>query len=415
MSGFKSGMRKLVLFVLVAGLGAWAQQPEIPDAPTPKPTSDTSTFPAGTASAPKNVHAPEETEAPANGTPSPDHPGQPVRPGQPADGAQGSREELFKFSSTVSFVQVPVTVRDNAGHLVAGLSSHDFAVFEDGVPQKLSFFTSDPFPLSAAVVVDTNVSATTMKKINDSLPALVGAFSEFDEVALFRYGNTVQEVSSFMGSGSIPSAALQRLKRVGREGGPPVVSGPMGAGQTVNGHPVDPQTPHVYTAPKESHVLNDAILRAAQSLSRRERVRRRIIFVISDGQESGSTANYDEVRKVLLSNNISVYALGVDAASYPIYDKLNRIRLPGMGYANILPKYAADTGGDLQAQFDRQAIERAYASITEVARNQYTLGYNTKATPSSTYRAIVVNVHRPDLQVRTKDGYYPLPFVGQVK
>src|SRR5258708_33562667 len=346
MSGFGSGIRKLTLFVVVAGLGAWAQQPEIPDAPTPKPSPD-STFPAGALPAPKNVH-PDETQpqAPTGANSLPDLP---TRPAQTADGMPGNHEDLLKFSVSVSFVQIPVTVRDPSGHLVPGLSSHDFAVFEDGVPQKLSYFTSDPFPLSAAVVVDTNVSATTMKKINESLPALVGAFSEFDEVALFRYGNTVQEVSSFLGAGSIPSAALQRLKRVGREGGPPVVGGPMGSGQTVNGHPVDPQAPRVYTEPKESHVLNDAILRAAQSLSRREKVRRRIIFVISDGRETGSAASYDEVRKVLLSNNISVYALGVDAASYPIYDKLNRIRIPGMGYGNILPKYAVDTGGDVQA------------------------------------------------------------------
>jgi VWFA-related protein len=263
--------------------------------------------------------------------------------------------------------------------------------------------------------VDTNVSATTMKKINDSLPALVGAFSEFDEVSLFRYGNTVQEISQFLGAGSIPTAVLQRLKHTGREGGPPVVGGPMGSGQTVNGHPVDSGAPQVYVPPKESHVLNDAILRAAQALSRRDKVRRRIIFVISDGHETGSAASYDEVRKVLLSNNISVYALGVDAASYPIYDKLNRIRIPGFGFGNILPKYVVDTGGDMTAEFDRQAIEQAYAKITEVARNQYTLGYNTRSTPSSNYRTIVVNVHRPNLQVRAKDGYFPLPIAGQAK
>ena len=224
-----------------------------------------------------------------------------------------------------------------------------------------------------------------------------------------------QEISTFLGAGSIPTAALQRLKRTGREGGPPVVGGPMGSGQTVNGHPVDNGAPQVYVPPKESHVLNDAILRAAQALSRREKVRRRIIFVISDGHETGSTASYDEVRKVLLSNNISVYALGVDAASYPIYDKLNRIRIPGLGYGNILPRYVVDTGGELEAKFDRQSIEQAYAKLTETARNQYTLGYNTKSTPSSTYRSIVVNVHRPDLQIRAKDGYFPLPFAGQVK
>ena len=410
MSGFGSGTRKLALFVLAAVLVGWAQQPDIPDAPTPKPLPDASVFPAGTPPAPKNVHAPEETQA-ASGNPG----STPDLSTRPADTTPSSRDDLVKFSVNVTFVQVPVTVRDSSGRLVPGLSSHDFAIFEDGVPQKLSYFTSDPFPLSVAVVVDTNVSATTMKKINESLPALVGAFSEFDEVSLFRYGNTVQEISTFLGAGSIPTAALQRLKRTGQQGGPPVVGGPMGSGQTVNGHPVDAGAPQVYVPPKESHVLNDAILRAAQSLSRRDKVRRRIIFVISDGHETGSTASYDEVRKVLLSNNISVYALGVDAASYPIYDTLNRIRIPGLGYGNILPKYVVDTGGELEAKFDRQAIEQAYAKLTEVARNQYTLGYNTKSTPSSNYRAIVVNVHRPDLQVRTKDGYFPLPFAGQVK
>ena len=117
----------------------------------------------------------------------------------------------------------------------------------------------------------------------------------------------------------------------------------------------------------------------------------------------------------MLSNNITVYALGVDTASYPIYDTLNRIRIPGLGYGNILPKYVVDSGGELFAEFDRQAIEQSYTKITEIARNQYTLGYNTKSTPSSTYRTIVVNVHRPDLQVRAKDGYFPLPFSGQLK
>jgi len=156
--------------------------------------------------------------------------------------------------------------------------------------------------------------------------------------------------------------------------------------------------------------LNDAILRAAQDLSRREKgVRRRIIFVVSDGREYGSSARYDEVRKFLLAQNISVYALGVDTAAIPIYDRLNRVRLPGFGYGDILPKYAIDTGGDTFAEFDKQSIERAYAKVTEVARNQYTLGYNTKATLSSTYHNIDVHVHYPDLVVVAKSGYYSLP------
>jgi hypothetical protein len=99
----------------------------------------------------------------------------------------------------------------------------------------------------------------------------------------------------------------------------------------------------------------------------------------------------------------------VDTAAIPVYDKLGRLRVPGFGYANILPKYAVATGGDVAAEFDRQSIEQAYSKITAVARNQYTLGYNAKATASSGYRTIEVRVHRPNLNVVAKSGYYPLP------
>src|SRR5262249_27227428 len=162
------------------------------------------------------------------------------------------------------------TVKDNSGHLVEGLTSNDFTVYEDGVPQKLSYFNGDPFPLSVAVVVDTNLPAGTMKKINDTLPALVGAFSEFDEVALYRYGNSVSQVSGLNGAGQTSTASLEQMKRPGRTSGPPVVGGPLGSqGPVINGRPVDPNVPPVYTAPQDVNVLNDAILRAAQDLSRR--------------------------------------------------------------------------------------------------------------------------------------------------
>jgi hypothetical protein len=99
----------------------------------------------------------------------------------------------------------------------------------------------------------------------------------------------------------------------------------------------------------------------------------------------------------------------VDTAAMPVYDKLNRVRMPGFGYGNILPRYVSDTAGQMFSEFDRQSIEQAYARITDVARNQYTLGYYTRTTAASAYRKIEVRVHRPNLSVYAKDGYYPLP------
>ena len=400
MPGFLQGMKRVVcLGVVLAAVGT-AQN--IPDAPQPKIPPPSNPFPDAPP-APKNNHPPDEP------TTSP-QPAQPTQ-GQPSGAIPTSRDDLFRIVTNVTFIEVPVTVKDQSGRLMEGLQSQDFTVYEDGVPQRLSYFSSDPFPLSVAIVVDTNLPSSTMKKVNETLPALAGAFSQFDEVALYRYGSSVQQISGFTGSNDLSTESLSRLKRPGKEGGPPVLGGPMGPqGPSINGRPVDPSAPQVYTAPQESNVLNDAILRAAQDLSRRQKgVRRRIIFVVSDGREYRSTARYDEVRKFLLSQDISVYALGVDTAAMPVYDKLNRVRVPGFGYGDILAKYASDTGGDLFAEFDQKSIEQAYSRITEVARNQYTLGYNTKATLSGNYRVIDVHVHHPNLKVTAKSGYYPLP------
>jgi VWFA-related protein len=377
-------------------------QQSVPDAPQPKPQTQ-GQFPQDAPQAPRNNH---------EATPTPT----PVAPSQPTNqaGVITDAKDLPVLHRAVNFVQVPVTVKDNSGRLVAGLNSNDFRVYEDGELQQLRFFNADAFPLSAAVVVATNLPSTTMKKVNESLPALIGAFSQYDEVALYRYDHIVSQVSSFTGASNVPTAALNRLKKPGREGGPPMVGGPFGGGPSINGHPVnDPNATggrpaDVQTPPREFYVLNDAILRAAQDLARRDRTRRRIIFVISDGREQGSNAGYDEVKRILLSNNIIVYGVGVDTAAIPIYDKLNRIRVPGFGTGNILPKYVSDTGGNMMAEFDRQGIEKAYADISDMARNQYTLGYNTHAT-ANTYRTIDVRVLRPNLQVIAKPGYYPLP------
>ena len=334
-------------------------------------------------------------------------------PGGAPDVPGSARDQLFTLQKNVSFVQVPVTVKDHDGHLVEGLAAKDFSVFEDGQRQSLKFFTSDPFPLSAAVVIDLGMPETALRKIDGTLSALVGAFGQFDEVGVYIYGNTVTKTQDYTAASSDQlSRAINRVKRRKSAAAPvPVVNGPLASGPTVNGHPVDPGAPRpdMEMYRNEARVMNDAILAAALDLAQRPRERRRIIFVISDGREYRSDANFEEVKKVLLTNQIQVYAVGVGAAAMPVYKTANKIRIPGFGYGDILPKYVTATGGQLFAELSPDSIEQAYSRVTAEARNQYTLGYTTPATPSSTYRSIEVRVDKPGLRVVARDGYYPLP------
>lgn len=328
----------------------------------------------------------------------------------PADVAT-SRDDLPTFRVNTNFVVVPVTVKDFQGRLVEGLLPKEFSVYENGVKQQLRFFTSDPFPLSAAVIIDLGMPDVTVQKINETYTALAGAFTPYDELSLYTVSARASRVSDFTTVNQQLTAKLNQIKTArGANNNPPVTSGPLSSqGPIVNGRPLDPGGPIVVTPPKVARVLNDAILMAAVDLGKRERSRRKIIFVISDGREYGSNASYKDVLKVLLTNNITVYGLGVGGAAIPVYNKLQRIRVPkmGLGYTDILPKYSSATGGEVFNEYSRQDIEAIYAHALGDARNQYTLGYTTKASPSTAYRQIEVRIARPNLKVYARDGYYP--------
>ncbi len=145
-------------------------------------------------------------------------------------------------------------------------------------------------------------------------------------------------------------------------------------------------------------------------MSKRDRTRRKVIFVISDGREFGSKASYSDVLKLLLAQGIQIKAVAVEGAALPLYSKLERLHLPREGYGNLLPRYASATGGgSVYTELSRNSIEESYAQITSEARNQYTLGYTTRATASTAYRDIEVRLDRPGLNINAKAGYYPVP------
>jgi VWFA-related protein len=346
--------------------------------------------------------------------PPPMPPVETVAPGTFPRNQINAKDDLYKISISTNFVLIPVLVKDTSGRRVDGLLPKDFTVLEDGKKQTLTFFSSDPIELSVAILIDIGMPDVAVQKVNQTYSALVGALSPYDEAALYTYSSTVSQVTDFTRRSETLTTALNALKLVrGNYNGPPVLSGPLAAGPpTVNGAPVGgPTIQPVNTPPREAHVLNDAILRAAFDLSKRERTRRKVIFVISDGRELGSRASYRDVLHVLESRDVQVKAVVVEGGSLPVFRQVGKIHLPGQGYFDILPKYSSATGGgEVQHELSRNAIEDAYTQITSEARNQYTLGYVPKAKAgSSAYRSIEVRVDRKNLKIAAKDRYYPAP------
>ena len=435
----------ILFFLLILVAAAIPQQQtdqkqNIPDAPSasrpPQP------FPAPPPAEPQGLppsETPTADQLPENATPpstanpaapntesNPNLPPHPVdvktvpEGGATPDPGSNSQDELFKITRNVNQVIVPVRVTDDSGRLVSGLLPKDFSVYEDGKKRNMNFFTSDPLAISAAVVFDLGMADINVQRVNQTFPALEGAFSQFDEVAIYTYSGTVGRMADFGAVGKRLDAVLNQLKADhGENNGVPVLGGPLGPqGPMINNIPVDRSIPPAMSPPKQARVLNDAILAAALDLGQRERSRRKIIFVISDGREYRSTASYSDVLKVLLSNGILVFGIGVGGSAIPGYKTLEKVHIPGQATGNILPRYANATGGEILSEYSKDAIEGAYQRAIGDARNQYTLGYATAATPSSTYREIEVRVGRPgckssDLRpcvlVYSKAGYYPLP------
>jgi VWFA-related protein len=406
--------------VLVAQQAGQSQS--VPDAPTPQQSDSLGKITAGMAPGKGSDETPDQGTKDQNANPAQ------AKPAPGADDVQQTppvipepgqlNKDLTTFRTRVNFVPVPVTVLDKKHQQVAGLTYRDFRIYENNVPERIAVFSADAVALSVALVIDQSLPRDTMKKVNDSLAAIQGAFTASDEIAVFTYADGVNNPTDFTAalSARVP-AVLAASKKEGDYMGAPINSGPFASGPTINGREVDPNlapqrgnASGVLTIPKEIHTLNDAILAAAKALSTRPKEFRRIIYVISDGKESRSKANFKEVVRYLESHQISVYGTLVgDSATWGL-GYLDKFKLPLLPLSpdNILPRYTDATGGHLYSEFSGNGIQRSFAALAALARTQYTIGYYSKVPViDERYRTIEVDVLRPDLDVKAPRGYYP--------
>jgi VWFA-related protein len=419
-------------FSLSASAVAQQQTPQqpVPDAPTPQtappPLTNAANGPikpgggSGTETSASGSSGSQDIQGPV---PQPATQPPPVQRQQeqqgppPANLTPAETAELIRIN--VTYVEVPVTVKDSKGNEVPGLTWRDFKVYENNNYAPLKVFNTDSYPLSIAFVVDQSLPRDIMAQVNDSLNSIQGALTPYDEIAVFTYGNGAHNQSGgFTGAQSARVPYIMSMtKAAGTEQLNPVNDGPFASCNIrENGNCIDPNlqagrsagNSTFMTIPKEIHTLNDAILAAAKELSTRPKGRRRIIYVISDGKEYGSKASYKDVVRYLQTNHVMVYGTLVGDAARWGEGRLSRIHLPFTMYDNRLVSYTIATGGTLDSANGLNHIEKTYSDLAREARTKYTLVYAShEPLLDSKFRKIDVRVDRPNLEVIAPPGYFP--------
>ena len=143
------------------------QQQTIPDAPRPQtrlPGVESVAPGVGTTATSNGDAAPQSAATDGQQAPGTSLPQTTAVDGKPDEGAPpelpaaGQGADAFKLVVRTNFVEVPFTVKDSKGRLVPGLTWRDVHIYENGLRQRMSVFTVDPFPLSVALVIDQSVT-----------------------------------------------------------------------------------------------------------------------------------------------------------------------------------------------------------------------------------------------------------------
>jgi len=310
-------------------------------------------------------------------------------------------EARAKISVNSNLVILPVTVKDRSGNLVPDLRRDEFRVFEDDVEQKIDVFTAEAFPLSMILLLDNDLKDKDAQQVRKSLDAVVGGLSADDEAFICRFDQFFHPGTGFTTDHDLLLTELQRTKIDSQSSTSPP-GGAMANAPSINGHSAIGDSPNMASATmnirgQTTKALDDAVFGAAQLLHGRDRNRRRIILLISDGANGGKKTNkmtYDGVVKTLQHDNIEVYSVAV--ASAFLERKFSR-----------LVDYAHDSGGEVYFAAKRETLEELYSRISEEARNQYTIAYVPRGTDrSAEVHRLEVRVKREGLTIKTRDRYY---------
>ncbi len=276
--------------------------------------------------------------------------------------ALASQRSTASFSLDVSAVALDVVVTDTRGRFVRGLSPDDFRVLEDGVPQELTFFTSEGTPATTLVLLDSSSSVrANLKNVQNAANRFIDRLPRGDAARIGFFHDRVVFGPAFTADMRQHVAMINQMR------------------------------------PQRSTHLYDALIASLRELSG---VRdRKALVLFTDGDDEGSRATMEDALEAARRSRVSIYTVGLRGWSAS----------DGMGInEDLLTQIANYTGGRAFFPEDEKDMREAFDDIAEELHQQYRMAYFPPNSENvDGWRDIDVSMtSRRGLIVRTRLGYH---------
>jgi len=319
-------------------------------------------LPAARSQTPSQDQAKPKASTPAapDQTPAPTLP-QESQPSEKKLADQG----VFVLRKDVDEVLLHATVVDDKQHIVTNLDRGDFTVFEDGKQQNIISFHHEDIPVAMGIVIDNSGSMREKRaKVNAAALNLVRSSNPKDEVFIVNFNDEYYLDQDFTNDLLKMKEALEKIDARG------------------------------------GTALYDAIVASSEHLKRNARLDKKVIFVVTDGEDNASNESLEQAVKTLQEENgPSVYAIGIlGEEEHP-----KRAR-------RALDIVAQRTGGIAFFPKTLDEVDAISKTIAHDIRNQYTIGYKPiNPRGAGGFRMVKVEAKAKGhgkMTVRTKSGYY---------
>ena len=288
----------------------------------------------------------------------------------------------------VNLVNVAFSVRDARGALVDSLTKDDIEVFEDAVPQKISFFArSTDVPLTLGLIVDVSGSQDhfTKQHEQDLEVFLKEVLGPKDRAFLVTFGNHIRLISDFSPSGA---EIIERMKDYqGKD-----------KGKDKKRHTQFPELGPVENRDLGTAFYDSIYYSVAEKLAQENG--RRAVLLFSDGEDNSSSHDMMTTIEKAQAENVVVYAIRYTEKEHGKLTARNKYG------TSVMDRIAKETGG---AHIDAEVTDphTYFRQIAEKLRTSYELGYYpTNSGKDETFRKIVIRPKQSGLKIRTKTGYF---------